>query len=104
MENLDLDVKELQKGMELLEKESKLRKDFPCLALDEFSKEARPRVDALAKNEKKAKDAFKTALQFFGERPTTTPKEFFDTYVVFVRNFKRYHPKRDLPHGRFRSG
>jgi len=89
VENLDLDVKELQKGMELLEKESKLRKDFPCAALDEFSKEARPRVDALAKNEKKAKDAFKAALQFFGERPTTTPKEFYDTYVVFIRNFKR---------------
>ena len=88
-ENLDMDVKELQRGMDLLEKESKLRKDFPCAVLDDFIREARPRVDALAKNEKKAKDAFKLALQFFGERATTTPKEFFDTYVLFIRNFKR---------------
>ena len=60
--------------------------------MDEVKAETRAtneRVDALAKNEKKAKDAFKAALQFFGERPTTTPKEFFDTYVVFIRNFKR---------------
>ncbi|KPP77435.1 Formin-like protein 2-like [Scleropages formosus] len=86
LENVLLDVKELQRGLELTRREysmhghNTLLKDF--IAVNEG------KLKKLQDDAKIAQDAFDDVVKFFGENSKTTPPSVF--FPVFVRFVKAY--------------
>uniref|UniRef100_A0A8D0CEX5 Formin like 2 n=1 Tax=Scleropages formosus TaxID=113540 RepID=A0A8D0CEX5_SCLFO len=88
LENVLLDVKELQRGMDLSRREysihghNVLLKDF--IALNEG------RLKQLQDDAKVAQDAFEDAVKFYGESSKTTPPSvFFPVFVRFIKSYKQ---------------
>uniref|UniRef100_A0A673CUT5 Formin-like 2a n=1 Tax=Sphaeramia orbicularis TaxID=375764 RepID=A0A673CUT5_9TELE len=86
LENVLLDVKELQRGMELTKREYSMHGHNTMLK--DFITHNEAKLKKLQDDAKIAQDAFDEAVKFFGENSKTTPPSVF--FPVFVRFVKAY--------------
>ncbi|TRY93430.1 hypothetical protein DNTS_005740 [Danionella cerebrum] len=86
LENVLLDVKELQRGMDLTRKEYSMH-GYNTLLRD-FIQQNENKLKKLQDDAKIAQDAFEEVVKFFGENSKTTPPSVF--FPVFVRFVKAY--------------
>ncbi|BFZ01227.1 hypothetical protein BsWGS_04266 [Bradybaena similaris] len=92
MENINTDIHELERGMELTKRESVLRKDsrdYPPL-LKDFLSGAEDVFKKLISDVKTAQDSYKKVVEFYGENSRSiSPAQFFSQIVRFVNSFKQ---------------
>lgn len=90
LDNMNTDVNELEKGMELVRKEAELRgKERHNLVLRDFLGNAEDKLRRLRQDMRAAHDAFRECVEFFGETPRTTDANtFFLLLVRFARAYK----------------
>lgn len=86
LENVLLDVKELQRGMDLTRKEYSMHGHNTLLK--DFIQQNENKLKKLQDDAKIAQDAFDEVVKFFGENAKTTPPSVF--FPVFVRFVKAY--------------
>ncbi|KAG7466951.1 hypothetical protein MATL_G00147870 [Megalops atlanticus] len=86
LENVLLDVKELQRGMELTKREYSMHGHNTMLK--DFIATNEGKLKKLQDDAKIAQDAFDEVVKFFGENSKTTPPSVF--FPVFVRFVKAY--------------
>lgn len=86
LENVLLDVKELQRGMELTKREYSMHGHNTMLK--DFITHNESKLKKLQDDAKIAQDAFDEVVKFFGENSKTTPPSVF--FPVFVRFVKAY--------------
>uniref|UniRef100_H3DGD5 Formin like 2 n=1 Tax=Tetraodon nigroviridis TaxID=99883 RepID=H3DGD5_TETNG len=86
LENVLLDVKELNRGMELTKREYSMHGHNTMLK--EFIGHNESKLKKLQDDAKIAQDAFDEVVKFFGENAKTTPPSVF--FPVFVRFVKAY--------------
>uniref|UniRef100_A0A671YW62 Formin like 2 n=1 Tax=Sparus aurata TaxID=8175 RepID=A0A671YW62_SPAAU len=86
LENVLLDVKELNRGMELTKREYSMHGHNTMLK--DFIAHNESKLKKLQDDAKIAQDAFDEAVKFFGENSKTTPPSVF--FPVFVRFVKAY--------------
>uniref|UniRef100_A0A8C7WI59 Formin like 2 n=1 Tax=Oncorhynchus mykiss TaxID=8022 RepID=A0A8C7WI59_ONCMY len=86
LENVLLDVKELQRGMDLTKREYSMHGHNTMLK--DFITHNEGKLKKLQDDAKIAQDAFDEAVKFFGENSKTTPPSVF--FPVFVRFVKAY--------------
>lgn len=95
LENVLMDVKELQRGMELTKREYTMH-DHNTL-LKEFILNNEGRLKKLQDDAKIAQDAFDDVVKYFGENPKTTPPSvFFPVFVRFVKAYKQAEEENEL--------
>uniref|UniRef100_A0A8C3IT00 Formin like 2 n=1 Tax=Chrysemys picta bellii TaxID=8478 RepID=A0A8C3IT00_CHRPI len=88
LENVLLDVKELQRGLDLTKREYTMH-DHNTM-LKEFIHNNEGKLKKLQDDAKIAQDAFDDAVKYFGENPKTTPPSvFFPVFVRFVKAYKK---------------
>uniref|UniRef100_A0A8C3M4P8 Formin like 2 n=1 Tax=Chrysolophus pictus TaxID=9089 RepID=A0A8C3M4P8_CHRPC len=92
LENVLLDVKELQRGLDLTKREYTMH-DHNTM-LKEFIQNNEGKLKKLQDDAKIAQDAFDDAVKYFGENPKTTPPSVF--FPVFVRFVKAYKVSRSI--------
>ncbi|XP_009470400.1 PREDICTED: formin-like protein 1 [Nipponia nippon] len=82
------DVRSLQQGMELTRKEFMRQDD--SLVLKEFLKVNSEVMEKLQADSKTAKEAYESAVEYFGENPKTSPPTtFFPMFMRFIRAYKK---------------
>ncbi|XP_064895900.1 LOW QUALITY PROTEIN: formin-like protein 1 [Columba livia] len=82
------DVRSLQQGMELTRREFMRQDD--SLVLKEFLKVNSEVMEKLQADSKTAKEAYKSAVEYFGENPKTSPPTtFFPMFMRFIRAYKQ---------------
>ncbi|XP_061873899.1 formin-like protein 1 isoform X2 [Colius striatus] len=82
------DVRGLQQGMELTRKEFMRQDD--SLVLKEFLKVNLEVMEKLQADSKTAKEAYESAVEYFGENPKTSPPTtFFPMFMRFIRAYKK---------------
>ncbi|XP_053944580.1 formin-like protein 1 isoform X2 [Cuculus canorus] len=82
------DVRSLQQGMELTRKEFMRQDDSPVLK--EFLKVNSEVMEKLQADSKTAKEAYESAVEYFGENPKTSPPTtFFPVFMRFIRAYKK---------------
>ncbi|XP_057191523.1 formin-like protein 2 isoform X4 [Triplophysa rosa] len=86
LENVLLDVKEFQRGMDLTRREYSMHGHNTLLK--DFIQQNENKLKKLQDDAKIAQDAFDEAVKFFGENSKTTPPSVF--FPVFVRFVKAY--------------
>ncbi|XP_016401944.1 formin-like protein 2 [Sinocyclocheilus rhinocerous] len=86
LENVLLDVKELQRGMDLTRREYSMHGHNTLLR--DFIQQHENKLKKLQDDAKIAQDAFDEVVKFFGENSKTTPPSVF--FPVFVRFVKAY--------------
>ncbi|XP_042611101.1 formin-like protein 2 isoform X3 [Cyprinus carpio] len=86
LDNVLLDVKELQRGMDLTRRENSMHGHNTLLR--DFMQQNENKLKKLQDDAKIAQDAFDEVLKFFGENSKTTPPSVF--FPVFVRFVKAY--------------
>uniref|UniRef100_A0A8C4DDY4 Formin-like 2a n=1 Tax=Dicentrarchus labrax TaxID=13489 RepID=A0A8C4DDY4_DICLA len=86
LENVLLDVKELNRGLELTKREYSMHGHNTMLK--DFIAHNESKLKKLQDDAKIAQDAFDEAVKFFGENSKTTPPSVF--FPVFVRFVKAY--------------
>ncbi|KAG7257480.1 hypothetical protein CRUP_010341, partial [Coryphaenoides rupestris] len=86
LDNVLLDVRELQRGMELTRREYSMHGHNTMLK--DFIAHSEAKLKDLQDDAKVAKDAFDEVVKFFGENGKTTPPSVF--FPVFVRFVKAY--------------
>uniref|UniRef100_UPI00358F7C6A formin-like protein 2 n=2 Tax=Myxine glutinosa TaxID=7769 RepID=UPI00358F7C6A len=86
LEGMAEGMQELQKGMELAQREVSLH-DCSTL-LQEFVSKNGPILNKLSEDYKTAKEVYQTTVEFFGETPKTLPPSAF--FPLFVRFFAAY--------------
>uniref|UniRef100_A0A8D1GG80 Formin-like protein 2 n=1 Tax=Sus scrofa TaxID=9823 RepID=A0A8D1GG80_PIG len=95
LENVLLDVKELQRGMDLTKREYTMH-DHNTL-LKEFIFNNEGKLKKLQDDAKIAQDAFDDVVKYFGENPKTTPPSvFFPVFVRFVKAYKQAEEENEL--------
>ncbi|ELK35057.1 Formin-like protein 2, partial [Myotis davidii] len=95
LENVLLDVKELQRGMDLTKREYSMH-DHNTL-LKDFILSQEGRLKKLQDDAKIAQDAFDDVVKYFGENPKTTPPSvFFPVFVRFVKAYKQAEEENEL--------
>ncbi|EHH54870.1 hypothetical protein EGM_03968, partial [Macaca fascicularis] len=97
LENVLLDVKELQRGMDLTKREYTMH-DHNTL-LKEFILNNEGKLKKLQDDAKiaQASDAFDDVVKYFGENPKTTPPSvFFPVFVRFVKAYKQAEEENEL--------
>uniref|UniRef100_A0A8C5LBV3 Formin-like 2 n=1 Tax=Jaculus jaculus TaxID=51337 RepID=A0A8C5LBV3_JACJA len=95
LENVLLDVKELQRGMDLTKREYTMH-DHNTL-LKEFIFHNEGKLKKLQDDAKIAQDAFDDVVKYFGENPKTTPPSvFFPVFVRFVKAYKQAEEENEL--------
>uniref|UniRef100_A0A9J8B954 Formin-like 2a n=1 Tax=Cyprinus carpio carpio TaxID=630221 RepID=A0A9J8B954_CYPCA len=94
LDNVLLDVKELQRGMDLTRRENSMHGHNTLLR--DFMQQNENKLKKLQDDAKIAQDAFDEVLKFFGENSKTTPPSVF--FPVFVRFVKAYRVKRAITH------
>uniref|UniRef100_A0A3Q3JUT6 Formin-like 2a n=1 Tax=Monopterus albus TaxID=43700 RepID=A0A3Q3JUT6_MONAL len=88
LENVLLDVKELQRGMELTKREYSMHGHNTMLK--DFIAHSESKLKKLQDDAKIAQDAYDEAVKFFGENAKTTPPPvFFPVFVRFVKAYKQ---------------
>lgn len=90
LENVVTDVAELDKGMEIVRKEADVRtKSPPNLVLKDFLTNSEDKLRKMKHDSKRAQDAFKECVEYFGESSRNTDANtFFSLLVRFVRAVK----------------
>uniref|UniRef100_A0A8C2PVV6 Formin-like 2a n=1 Tax=Cyprinus carpio TaxID=7962 RepID=A0A8C2PVV6_CYPCA len=86
LDNVLLDVKELQRGMDLTRRENSMHGHNTLLR--DFIQQNENKLKKLQDDAKIAQDAFDEVVKFFGENSKTTPPSVF--FPVFVRFVKAY--------------
>ncbi|KAM6295619.1 LOW QUALITY PROTEIN: formin-like protein 1 [Aegotheles albertisi] len=82
------DVRSLQQGMELTRKEFMRQDD--SLVLKDFLKVNSEVMQKLQADSKTAKEAYESAVEYFGENPKTSPPTtFFPMFMRFIRAYKK---------------
>ncbi|XP_068774947.1 formin-like protein 1 isoform X2 [Struthio camelus] len=82
------DVRSLQQGMELTRKEFMRQDDSPVLK--DFLKANSEVMEKLQADSKTAKEAYKSAVEYFGENhKTSPPTTFFPMFVRFIKAYKK---------------
>ncbi|OBS74535.1 hypothetical protein A6R68_14927, partial [Neotoma lepida] len=95
LENVLLDVRELQRGMDLTKREYTMH-DHNTL-LKEFILHNESKLKKLQDDAKIAQDAFDDVVKYFGENPKTTPPSvFFPVFVRFVKAYKQAEEENEL--------
>ncbi|OWK00186.1 FMNL2 [Cervus elaphus hippelaphus] len=95
LENVLLDVKELQRGMDLTKREYTMHDHNTLLKEFIFSNEGK--LKKLQDDAKIAQDAFDDVVKYFGENPKTTPPSvFFPVFVRFVKAYKQAEEENEL--------
>ncbi|ERE70297.1 formin-like protein 2 [Cricetulus griseus] len=95
LENVLLDVRELQRGMDLTKREYTMH-DHNTL-LKEFILHNEGKLKKLQDDAKIAQDAFDDVVKYFGENPKTTPPSvFFPVFVRFVKAYKQAEEENEL--------
>ncbi|XP_019714625.1 formin-like protein 2 [Hippocampus comes] len=94
LDNVLLDVKELQRGMELTKREYSMHGHNTMLK--DFIAHNESKLKKLQDDAKIAQDAFDEAVKFYGESSKTTPPSVF--FPVFVRFVKAYRVRIAHPH------
>uniref|UniRef100_A0A2K5DUP8 Formin like 2 n=1 Tax=Aotus nancymaae TaxID=37293 RepID=A0A2K5DUP8_AOTNA len=95
LQNVLLDVKELQRGMDLTKREYTMH-DHNTL-LKEFILNNEGKLKKLQDDAKIAQDAFDDVVKYFGENPkTTAPSVFFPVFVRFVKAYKQAEEENEL--------
>ncbi|KAJ7410932.1 formin like 1 [Willisornis vidua] len=81
------DVRALQQGMELTRREFLRQDDSPVLK--DFLKVNSEVMEKLQADSKMAKEAYESAVEYFGENPKTSPPTtFFPMFMRFIRAYK----------------
>nr|XP_056717326.1 formin-like protein 2 isoform X2 [Euleptes europaea] len=95
LENVLLDVKELQRGLDLTKREFTMH-DHNTM-LKEFIQNNEGKLKKLQDDAKIAQDAFDDSVKYFGENPKTTPPSvFFPVFVRFVKAYKQAEEENEL--------
>ncbi|XP_036079006.1 formin-like protein 1 isoform X4 [Rousettus aegyptiacus] len=82
------DVRSLQRGLELTQREFVRQDD--CLVLKEFLRANSPIMDKLLADSKTAQEAYESVVEYFGENSKTTPPSmFFSLFSRFVKAYKK---------------
>ncbi|XP_008836464.1 formin-like protein 1 isoform X3 [Nannospalax galili] len=82
------DVRSLQRGLELTQREFVRQDD--CMVLKEFLKTNSPTMDKLLADSKTAQEAYESVVEYFGENPkTTSPSMFFSLFSRFTKAYKK---------------
>ncbi|KAM8795423.1 formin-like protein 1 [Eudromia elegans] len=82
------DVRSLQQGMELTRREF-MRQDDSA-ALKDFLKGSSELMERLQADSKTAKEAYESAVEYFGENPKTSPPTtFFPMFLRFIKAYKQ---------------
>ncbi|XP_063260108.1 formin-like protein 1 [Prinia subflava] len=82
------DVRSLQQGMELTRREFMRQDDSPVLK--DFLKVNSEVMEKLQADSKTAKEAYESAVEYFGENPKTCPPTtFFPMFMRFIRAYKK---------------
>ncbi|XP_019329812.1 PREDICTED: formin-like protein 1 [Aptenodytes forsteri] len=82
------DVRSLQQGMELTRKEFMRQDDSPVLK--DFLKVNLEVMEKLQADSKTTKEAYESAVEYFGENPKTSPPTtFFPMFLRFIRAYKK---------------
>uniref|UniRef100_G1QYR8 Formin like 1 n=1 Tax=Nomascus leucogenys TaxID=61853 RepID=G1QYR8_NOMLE len=79
------DVRSLQRGLELTQREFVRQDD--CMVLKEFLRANSPTMDKLLADSKTAQEAFESVVEYFGENPKTTSPGLF--FSLFSRRYSR---------------
>uniref|UniRef100_A0A674BK12 Formin like 2 n=1 Tax=Salmo trutta TaxID=8032 RepID=A0A674BK12_SALTR len=96
LENVLLDVKELQRGMDLTKREYSMHGHNTMLK--DFITHNEGKLKKLQDDAKIAQDAFDEAVKFFGENSKTTPPSvFFPVFVRFVKAYRVRLMSQPLP-------
>ncbi|KAI5255948.1 Formin-Like Protein 2 [Manis pentadactyla] len=82
------DVRSLQRGLELTQREFVRQDD--CMVLKEFLRANSPIMDKLLADSKTAQEAYESVVEYFGENPkTTSPSMFFSLFSRFIKAYKK---------------
>ncbi|XP_065555324.1 formin-like protein 1 isoform X2 [Lathamus discolor] len=82
------DVRGLQQGMELTRKEFMRQDDSPVLK--DFLKVNSEVMEKLQADSKTAREAYESAVEYFGENPKTSPPTtFFPMFMRFIKAYKK---------------
>ncbi|XP_066220005.1 formin-like protein 1 isoform X4 [Saccopteryx leptura] len=82
------DVRSLQRGLELTQREFVRQDD--CVVLKEFLRANSPTMDKLLADSKTAQEAYESVVEYFGENPkTTSPSMFFSLFGRFIKAYKK---------------
>ncbi|XP_036691144.1 formin-like protein 1 isoform X2 [Balaenoptera musculus] len=82
------DVRSLQRGLELTQREFVRQDD--CAVLKEFLRANSPIMDKLLADSKTAQEAYESVVEYFGENPkTTSPSMFFSLFSRFIKAYKK---------------
>ncbi|XP_032934778.1 formin-like protein 1 isoform X6 [Catharus ustulatus] len=82
------DVRSLQQGMELTRREFMRQDDSPVLK--DFLKVNSEVMEKLQADSKTAKEAYESAVEYFGENPKTCPPTtFFPMFMRFIKAYKQ---------------
>ncbi|KAG8505089.1 Formin-like protein 2 [Galemys pyrenaicus] len=82
------DVRSLQRGLELTQREF-VRQDN-CAVLKEFLRANSPTMDKMLADSKTAQEAYESVVEYFGENPkTTSPSMFFSLFSRFIKAYKK---------------
>ncbi|XP_066876728.1 formin-like protein 1 isoform X6 [Kogia breviceps] len=82
------DVRSLQRGLELTQREFVRQDD--CAVLKEFLRANSPTMDKLLADSKTAQEAYESVVEYFGENPkTTSPSMFFSLFSRFIKAYKK---------------
>uniref|UniRef100_A0A4W4FQ31 Formin-like 2a n=1 Tax=Electrophorus electricus TaxID=8005 RepID=A0A4W4FQ31_ELEEL len=94
LENVLLDVKELQRGMDLTKREYSMHGHNTLLR--DFIQHNESKLKKLQDDAKIAQDAFEEVVKFFGESSKTTPPSvFFPVFVRFVKAYRQAEEEND---------
>ncbi|XP_043549685.1 formin-like protein 2 isoform X3 [Chiloscyllium plagiosum] len=95
LENVLLDVKELQRGMDLTKREYTMHEHN--VVLKEFLNANEGKLKKLQEDAKISQDAFDEVVKYFGENTKTTPPSvFFPVIVRFVKSYRQADQDNEL--------
>ncbi|GAA6083292.1 formin-like protein 1 isoform X3 [Tachysurus ichikawai] len=86
LDSILLDIRALEKGMEVTQKEFEEQKDNSILK--DFLSNNSSLMDAVVKDAKTAQEVYESVVEYFGENPKTTPPSMF--FLIFIRFIKAY--------------
>ncbi|MCJ8728410.1 hypothetical protein PDJAM_G00004190 [Pangasius djambal] len=86
LDSILLDVRTLEKGMEVTRKEFEEQKDNSILR--DFLSNNSSLMDTMVKDAKTAQEVYESLVEYFGENPKTTPPSMF--FLMFIRFIKAY--------------
>ncbi|XP_076826462.1 formin-like 1b isoform X2 [Brachyhypopomus gauderio] len=86
LDSILMDVRALEKGMDMTQKEFEEEKASPILR--DFLSNNSSRVKSVVKDAKTAQEVYESVVGYFGEEPKTTPPTMF--FPIFIRFIKAY--------------